>query len=142
MIELTGLKKIYRMGEIEVPALRGIDLKIEAGEFVAIMGPSGSGKSTLLQILGLLDVPSSGSFKLFGREISAFDADSLAELRSRVIGFIFQQFNLLSRTTALENVILPQLYSTHKQVPEKGRHLLDQVGLGDRVEHKPNELSG
>jgi len=142
MIELRELKKIYRMGDIEVPALQGVTLTIEQGEFVAIMGPSGSGKSTLLQILGLLDVPSSGSFKLFGREISAFDADALAELRSRVMGFIFQQFNLLSRTTALENVLLPQLYSTHRQEPEKGRKLLDQVGLGDRAMHKPNELSG
>ncbi len=142
MIELRKLSKTYRMGQVEVPALKGVDLTIEPGEFVAIMGPSGSGKSTLLQILGLLDVPDAGSFKLFGTEISQFDADSLAALRGRAIGFVFQQFNLLKRTTAVENVTLPQLYSSHHPDPEKARRLLTGVGLGDRLEHKPNELSG
>ncbi len=142
MIEIHDLRKIYQMGEVEVQALRGVSLKIEAGEFVAIMGPSGSGKSTMLQILGLLDVPTSGSFKLFGQEVSKLNEEELAALRAQSIGFIFQQFNLLARTTAFENVSLPLLYSSHHADPERAKELLKEVGLGDRFDHKPNELSG
>ncbi|HKY62180.1 MAG TPA: ABC transporter permease [bacterium] len=142
MIEIRELRKIYQMGEVQVQALRGVSLKIEPGEFVAIMGPSGSGKSTLLQILGLLDVPSSGSFRLFGQEVSKFREEELADLRAQSIGFIFQQFNLLARTTAYENVSLPLLYSSHHAEPERAKRLLGEVGLLDRILHKPNELSG
>src|SRR5579863_7665544 len=109
MIEISGIRKTYKMGEEEVRALAGVSLKIKPGEFVAIMGPSGSGKSTLMHILGLLDVPDSGSYRLYGREVSQLSEDELAVLRRQTIGFVFQQFNLLARTTAAENVALPQL---------------------------------
>lgn len=142
MIELTGIHKNYKMGDQEVKALAGVTLKIEPGEFVAIMGPSGSGKSTMMHILGLLDVPDKGSYKLFGQEVSGFSEDQLAILRRETIGFVFQQFNLLARTTALENVALPHLYSRRKMDFTKAQTLLDSVGLGQRVHHKPNELSG
>ncbi|HCU23571.1 MAG TPA: MacB family efflux pump subunit, partial [Deltaproteobacteria bacterium] len=142
MIDIQNLTKIYRMGEVEVPALRGVGLQIEQGEFVAIMGPSGSGKSTLMHILGLLDIPSSGSYRLFGQEVSKLGEEELAALRAQTIGFIFQQFNLLPRTTALENVALPLLYSPHQEDPERARRLLEEVGLENRLLHKPNELSG
>ena len=142
MIELRDIKKTYTMGENTVHALRGISLTIEDGDFVAIMGPSGSGKSTLTQILGLLDVPSSGSYKLNGREISQLEEDELAVFRRHEIGFIFQQFNLLPRLTARENVALPLLYSAHDMDQSIAQPLLDRVGLGTRSGHKPNELSG
>jgi macrolide transport system ATP-binding/permease protein len=142
VIEISDLKKTYQMGKVEVAALKGVSLSIEQGEFISIMGPSGSGKSTLLHILGLLDVPDTGSFRLLGQEISQLDESELAALRGDTIGFIFQQFNLLSRTTAIENVTLPLLYTTHRSDPEKAKRLLEKVGLGDRVNHKPNELSG
>ncbi len=142
MIEIKNIHKTYRMGGQEVRALEGVSLKIEPGEFVAIMGPSGSGKSTMMHILGLLDVPDQGSYQLYGKEVSQLSQDQLAVLRRKAIGFVFQQFNLLARTSALENVALPQLYSQKKRDLEKsGRHLA-QVGLGERVHHKPNELSG
>lgn len=146
MIEVQGLTKEYRMGENVVRALQGVSLSIEDGDFVAIMGPSGSGKSTLAHILGLLDVPTSGSYKLNGREVSKLSEDELAVLRREEIGFIFQQFNLLPRMNALENVGLPLLYSKlYPASKERDAHsgkLLERVGLGNREHHRPNELSG
>jgi macrolide transport system ATP-binding/permease protein len=142
MIEIRNIRKTYRLGDQEVHALAGVSLRIEPGEFVAIMGPSGSGKSTMMHILGLLDVPDSGSYRLYGREISQLTEDELAILRRRAIGFVFQQFNLLPRTSAIENVALPQLYSHRRLNLEKSNTHLGQVGLADRVHHKPNELSG
>jgi macrolide transport system ATP-binding/permease protein len=142
MIEIKDLYKKYEMGDTVVSALEGVTLTIEPGEFVAIMGPSGSGKSTLMHILGLLDVPSSGSYKLFENEVSRLSEDELAIFRRNTIGFIFQQFNLLSRTTALSNVVMPQLYSSKKPDLDKARALLEKVGLGSRLQHKSNELSG
>lgn len=141
MIEVKDIEKSYRMGDNVVYALRGISLTIADGDYVAIMGPSGSGKSTLTHILGLLDVPNSGSYKLNGREVSKLSEDELAELRRLEIGFIFQQFNLLPRMNALENVALPLLYSKRKGEPSP-RALLELVGLTPRIGHRPNELSG
>ena len=142
MIELKGIKKVYQMGGEPLEVLRGVDLSIKEGEFVAIMGPSGSGKSTLMHILGLLDRPSAGSFKLFGREVSELDDVELSYLRARILGFVFQQFNLLPRITAAANVALPQIYLGEKARPHEAKKYLDQVGLGDRTGHKPNQLSG
>ncbi|MBS1962897.1 MAG: ATP-binding cassette domain-containing protein, partial [Bdellovibrionales bacterium] len=142
MLELRDITKSYTMGENVVHALRGVSLKIEDGEFVAIMGPSGSGKSTLTHILGLLDVPTGGSYLLNGREISKFSEDELAVLRREEIGFVFQQFNLLPRMNARENVGLPLLYSEKTTTSEFPQELLDRVGLGPRAGHRPNELSG
>ena len=142
MIELKGIKKVYNIGGEPLNILKGIDLKVEQGEFVAIMGPSGSGKSTLMHILGLLDKPTSGSFKLFGREISDLDDGELAYLRARIIGFVFQQFNLLPRMTAAGNVALPQIYLGEKARPHEAGKYLSQVGLADRMDHRPNQLSG
>jgi macrolide transport system ATP-binding/permease protein len=142
MIQVNQITKTYKMGENVVQALRGVSLTIEDGDFVAIMGPSGSGKSTLAHILGLLDVPSEGSYQLNGREVSGLNEDELAVLRRDEIGFIFQQFNLLPRMNAYENVLLPILYSK-KETGEADAHaLLDRVGLGPRADHRPNELSG
>ncbi len=130
------------MGDSEVRALNGVSLSIEPGEFVAIMGASGSGKSTMLQILGLLDTPTSGSYKLLGKEVSTLKEDELASVRSQTLGFIFQMFNLLARTSALENVSLPLLYADPKMPHADPKKLLQMVGLGERTDHKPNELSG
>ena len=142
MIELKGIRKVYEMGGEPLEVLRGVDLSIKEGEFVAIMGPSGSGKSTLMHILGLLDKPTSGSYRLFGREVSELDDADTAYLRARIIGFVFQQFNLLSRISALENVALPQIYlGADPKLSNAPRHLAS-VGLGDRMCHRPNELSG
>ncbi|NWF91141.1 MAG: ABC transporter ATP-binding protein [Ignavibacteriaceae bacterium] len=144
VIVTEELVKIYKLGDYEIHALRGIDLVIGAGEFVAIMGPSGSGKSTLMHILGCLDRPTRGKYRLEGRDVSSMDRDSLAEVRNRKIGFVFQSFNLLARTTALENVELPLLYngsSTRRRV-EKARAALALVGLEGRENHYPNKLSG
>ena len=124
MIHLSDTHKTYRMGEIDVHALRGVSLAIAPGEFVAIMGPSGSGKSTLMHLLGLLDVPDRGSYRLAGREVAKLSDDELAAVRSRVIGFVFQQFNLLARTTAMENVALPSLYSANGASADTARELL------------------
>ena len=142
MIELKGIKKVYQMGGEPLEILKGVDLSIKEGEFVAIMGPSGSGKSTLMHILGLLDRPTAGSYKLFGREISELDDVELSYLRARILGFVFQQFNLLPRISAAANVALPQIYLGEKARPHEAVKYLEQVGLADRTDHKPNQLSG
>ncbi|MGE5623398.1 MAG: ABC transporter ATP-binding protein [Methanocella sp.] len=144
MIELTDLHKIYRLGDVEVAALQGVTLTIEAGEFVAVMGPSGSGKSTLMNILGCLDRPTSGRYVLDGVDISRAKDDELAEIRNRKIGFVFQSFNLLSRQTAAQNVELPQIYAgvAPKARREAAIEALNLVGLGLRIHHRPSELSG
>jgi len=141
MIELANIHKTYKTGDADIKAADGISLKIEQGEFVAIMGPSGSGKSTLMHILGLLDKPDSGSYRLFGKEISGLSDDGLAELRHGMVGFVFQQFNLLSRMTALENVMLPLVYSRNAPDVKWPRDLLEKMGLADRANHMPNQLS-
>ncbi|MCX5781530.1 MAG: ABC transporter permease [Elusimicrobia bacterium] len=142
LIELQHISKTYHMGTVDVPALKNISLEISEGEFVAIMGQSGSGKSTLLNLLGLLDKPSSGTYKLSEKEVSKLNDEKLASLRNKYIGFVFQQFNLLPRMNALENVSLPLVYSSHKEKNLKEIEFLIKVGLADRVYHKPNELSG
>ncbi len=144
MIEARGLKKIYRMAKVEVRALDGVDLDVMPNEFLAIMGPSGSGKSTLMNLLGCLDTPTEGTYKLNGTEVSGLDDDELAAVRNREIGFVFQTFNLLARATSLHNVELPLIYSG---VGGRNRHqramaALEKVGLADRADHRPNELSG
>jgi len=144
LIEVTKLKKIYKLGDIEVPAVRGIDMSIEANEYLAIMGPSGSGKSTLMNIIGCLDVPSEGSYILDNKDVSKMNDDELAEIRNRKIGFVFQTFNLLPRADALHNVELPLIYSGLPRAKRKemAEDALNKVGLNDRMHHKPNELSG
>ncbi len=142
LIELSGVTKTYIVGGGRLDVLKGIDLRIEAGEFVAIMGPSGSGKSTLTQILGLLDRPTSGSYKLLGLDVSTLSDDEGAALRSRTIGFVFQMFNLLARTSAQDNVGLPMLYTGEPGRAERAAEVLREVGLGDRLDHAPNQLSG
>ncbi|MDD4976759.1 MAG: ABC transporter permease [Bacteriovorax sp.] len=142
MLELRNISKSYKMGENIVHALHGISLTILEGDYVAIMGPSGSGKSTLMHIMGLLDIPSVGSYKIYGKEVSRFSEDDLAVLRRETIGFIFQQFNLLPRITAYENVTLPLLYSKNRAGNEYARQLLERMGIASRSFHRPNELSG
>jgi len=145
VIEARDLHKVYTMeGGLEVRALRGLDLAVERGEFIAIMGPSGSGKSTLLQILGCLDAPTSGSYRLAGVEVARMSEDELAAVRNRRIGFIFQAFNLLPRATALRNVALPLMYRgvRPRERIERAAAALERIGLGDRLEHRSNELSG
>ena len=144
VIELSGIKKIYQVGGQEVAALAGIDLNIAKGEFAALMGPSGSGKSTLMNILGCLDRPTVGSYKLDGQEVATLSDDELAVTRNRRIGFVFQNFNLLSRIRAADNVALPLVYAGvgRKEREKKAKKILEAVGLGDRAEHQPNELSG
>ena len=142
MIELKNITKSFQMGDTLVPVLKGINLKIERGDFVAIMGPSGSGKSTLMNILGMLDIPSTGSYLLNETEVATLTEDELAIIRRGEIGFIFQQFNLLPRLEAWQNVALPLIYSEGKFDFEKARGLLEQVNLGDRLYHKTNEVSG
>jgi putative ABC transport system ATP-binding protein len=146
LIRIVDLRKSYALGDVTVHALRGVTVEIEAGSFLAIVGASGSGKSTLMNILGLLDRPTSGNYFLEGEDVSGCDRDRRAELRNRKIGFVFQNFSLLPRTTALENVELPLLYNG-RGLPPKQRHqqaldLLKAVGLGERAHHTPNQLSG
>ncbi len=144
MIEIENITKIYRLGDAEVRALDGVSLKIEKGEMVSIMGPSGSGKSTLMAILGCLDVPTSGGYRLDGQNVENLSDNQLADIRNRKIGFVFQQFNLLARTTAFDNVMLPLTYGgvRGRERRERAEAALRQVGLGDRMHHRPNELSG
>ena len=144
-ITLKKIKKVYHMGEVDVNALQGVDLSVAAGEFVAVMGASGSGKSTLLNIMGCLDYPSGGSYILDGIEVSGLERRQLADIRNQKIGFVFQGFNLLSRTTALENVELPLLYDRSgriKDPQQRAIEALQRVGLGDRLHHEPHQLSG
>ena len=142
VIQLMGITKIYRMGKVEVHALRGIDLVVHQGEFTSIMGPSGSGKSTLMHIIGCLDQPTGGTYLLDGEDVSSLSDDKLAEIRNRKIGFVFQNFNLLPRVSALHNVELPLIYAGISNRRERAVEALKKVGLGDRIHHHPNELSG
>jgi len=145
LIELRDLSKTYDLGEVKVRALRRVSLEIREGEFVALIGPSGSGKSTLMNTLGCLDRPTDGSYRLAGEEVAGMNPDELAQVRNRRIGFIFQNFNLLARTTALENVEVPLLYNRacpRRERRRRATEMLRRVGLGDRVAHRPNQLSG
>ena len=142
VIEVSNITKTYHMGDVEVNALRGASFNVRNGEMIAIMGPSGSGKSTLMNMLGCLDKPTSGSYKLDGIEVSSLSDDQLAEIRNKKIGFVFQQFNLLSRTSAIAQVELPLVYSAAKNRRKQAMAALDAVGLSGRSHHKPNELSG
>ena len=142
MIELVDVRRTYRKGTAEIRALDGVSLTISRGEFVAVMGPSGSGKSTLMNVLGLLDTPDSGAYLLDGKDVRTLTADQRATIRNERIGFVFQAFHLLHRTTAVENVELPLVYSERRETNGLGRKALERVGLGDRATHFPNELSG
>ncbi|MFY8020533.1 MAG: ABC transporter ATP-binding protein [Bacteroidia bacterium] len=144
VLEISGIGKTYTIGNVVVDALRSVDLQIQKGEYVALMGPSGSGKSTLMNILGCLDTPSRGSYYLNGTDVSHMTDNELAEIRNKEIGFIFQTFNLLARNTSLDNVALPLVYAgiSKKERLDRAEKALQSVGLGDRVDHKPNELSG
>jgi putative ABC transport system ATP-binding protein len=144
MIWMENITKTYRLGEMQVPVLKGIDLAIEEGEYVAIMGVSGSGKSTLMNILGCLDRPTHGHYVLEGRNLTSLSDDELAYIRNRRIGFVFQQFNLLNRSTALENVMLPMVYAgiPKSQRRQRAEEALVRVGLGERLANRPNQLSG
>jgi putative ABC transport system ATP-binding protein len=145
VIEAHNIKKIYTLeGGLQVHALRGLDLKVQRGQYAALMGPSGSGKSTLLQIIGCLDTPTSGSYKLAGQEVSELSEDELSSIRNKRIGFIFQAYNLLGRANALKNVELPLMYrgSPPKERRQAAQHALERVGLADRMDHRPNQLSG
>lgn len=144
VIQIEKMHKVYILGKTKVHALRGIDLSMQRGEYVAIMGPSGSGKSTLMNIIGCLDVPTSGIYRLNGQDVSGLNDDQLAKIRNKEIGFVFQTFNLLPRATALHNVELPLIYNgtSSQKRREKAKEALEKVGLADRMNHKPNELSG
>ena len=142
VIVIRDMTKVYQMGEHEVRALNGVSVEIGAGEFVAIMGPSGSGKSTMMNMLGALDQPTGGTYLLDGTDVSALTDDDLADIRNRKIGFVFQNFNLLPRMPALQQVELPLIYAAQGQRHERARRALEMVGLGDRTDHRPSELSG
>jgi len=144
VIKLRNITRNFPLGNEVVKVLKGIDLDIERGEYVALMGPSGSGKSTLMNLLGCLDTPTSGNYELNGKDVSNMTDDELAEIRNKEIGFVFQTFNLLPRTTALENVALPMIYAgkSKKERTERASEVLTNVGLADRMDHKPNQLSG
>ena len=144
LIKITNIKRDFPLGNEIVYVLKGIDLEINKGEYVALMGPSGSGKSTLMNILGCLDTPTSGTYILNGKHVSEMQDDELAGIRNKEIGFVFQTFNLMPRTTALDNVALPMVYAGHSKSErvERATEVLTQVGLNDRMDHKPNQLSG
>jgi len=144
MIEMRAIRKVYSTGRVEVEALKGIDLDIERNDYVAIVGPSGSGKSTLMNLVGCLDTPTSGVYRLSGETVYGLDRNRLAEIRNRHVGFVFQNFNLLPYATALENVELPLLFAgvPTKERRERARAMLEKVDLGDRMDHRPTELSG
>jgi putative ABC transport system ATP-binding protein len=142
MLELENITKVYKAGQTEIPALRGLSCRIESGEMVSIIGPSGSGKSTLMNIIGCLDKPTSGRYRLDETEVSELNDNQLAEIRNRKIGFIFQSFNLLPRTTALANVELPLIYSGASNRRQRALQVLESVGLAHRVTHRPSELAG
>ncbi|SEP83678.1 ABC transporter ATP-binding protein [Flavobacterium urocaniciphilum] len=144
IIDIKDITRDFQLGNETVHVLKGIDLKIEKGEYVALMGPSGSGKSTLMNILGCLDTPTSGSYILNGKQVSEMPDNELAEIRNKEIGFVFQTFNLMPRTTALDNVALPMVYAGYSKSErnERATEVLTQVGLADRMDHKPNQLSG
>src|SRR5207247_10092715 len=146
LIELKDIHKTYHLGEIDVPVLKGVSINVAAGELVALMGASGSGKSTLMNILGCLDHPSSGEYWLDGEEVAGLNADERALVRNRKIGFVFQNFNLLPRTSALDNVMMPLSYTaeqlSEREWERRARSLLERVGLGDRLHHEPSQLSG
>lgn len=142
MIQLKDVKKSYKTGTEETHALKGVNLEIKEGEFVAIMGPSGSGKSTLMHIIGMLDTPTSGSYILNGQDVSRLKANEQAVIRNKEIGFVFQQFNLLPRTTVMDNVLLPTIYGTIEDPKKIATQILEKVGLKDRMGHKSNQLSG
>ncbi|MDR2224151.1 MAG: ABC transporter ATP-binding protein [Flavobacteriaceae bacterium] len=144
IIDIRDIKRNFKLGNEEVKVLKGVNLQIERGDYVALMGPSGSGKSTLMNILGCLDTPTSGQFVLNGKDVSKLNDDELAEIRNKEIGFVFQTFNLLPRTTALDNVALPMVYAgrTKSERDLRAKEVLEQVGLGDRTDHHPNQLSG
>lgn len=144
LINITDIKRDFQLGSEIINVLKGIDLQINKGEYVALMGPSGSGKSTLMNILGCLDTPTSGTYVLNGKDVSQMHDDDLAEVRNKEIGFVFQTFNLLPRTTALDNVALPMVYAGYNKTDRHARakEVLTQVGLADRMDHQPNQLSG
>jgi len=144
MIQIENVCKSYPMGKVTVEALRGVNLMVGRGEYVAILGPSGSGKSTLMHVLGCLDTPTEGAYRLDGREVNGLKRNELAEVRGQKIGFVFQSFNLLGHASALENVELPMIYgrTNGRKRRERAAELLTRVGLGDRIDHRPNELSG
>lgn len=144
VIDIQDIKRNFKLGTEEVKVLKGVNLQIERGDYVALMGPSGSGKSTLMNILGCLDTPTSGHFLLNGKDVSKLKDDDLAEIRNKDIGFVFQTFNLMPRTTALDNVALPMVYggTPKKERETRALEVLNQVGLGDRTDHHPNQLSG
>lgn len=144
IIEIKEIKRDFKLGSETVHVLKGVNLEIAKGDYVALMGPSGSGKSTLMNILGCLDTPTSGSYYLDGKDVSSLKDDELAEIRNKSIGFVFQTFNLLPRTTALDNVALPMVYAgnTKSERDVRAKEVLDQVGLSDRMDHHPNQLSG